>query len=73
MENNQMGFLRLPSVLEIIPVSRSSWLAGVKSGKFPASVKLGPRTTAWRITDVLLLAAKLSDGPDKHDEGKINH
>jgi hypothetical protein len=35
-----------------IPVSRSTWWAGVKSGRFPAPVKLGPRTTAWRVEDI---------------------
>lgn len=40
-------YLRLPQVLEIFPVSKSSWWAGVKSGKYPKSVKLGCRTTAW--------------------------
>ena len=40
-------FLRLPQVLEVFPVSKSSWWAGVKSGKYPKSVKLGCRTTAW--------------------------
>lgn len=46
------GFLRLPKVLEIFPVSRSAWWAGVKSGKYPAPVKLGVRTTAWRAIDI---------------------
>jgi predicted DNA-binding transcriptional regulator AlpA len=47
--------LRLPSIIGPggpICVSRSTWLAGVKSGRFPAPVKLGPRITAWRQTDI---------------------
>jgi len=44
--------LRLSQVLEIIPVGKSSWWAGVKSGKFPQPVKLGKRTTAWRESEV---------------------
>lgn len=39
--------LRLPAVLEKFPVSRSNWYAGVKSGRFPAGIKLGGRTVAW--------------------------
>ena len=35
-----------------IPVSKSMWWAGVKSGRFPEPVKLGPRTTAWRVEDI---------------------
>lgn len=44
----ETGFLRLPQVLAVFPVSRSTWLAGVRSGRYPPSVKLGPRCTAWR-------------------------
>jgi prophage regulatory protein len=43
--------LRLKQVLEIIPVSKSSWWAGVKSGKYPASVKYG-RSTFWVNSDI---------------------
>lgn len=43
------GFVRLKSILELIPVSKSAWWAGVKSGRFPKPVRLGPRTTAWRV------------------------
>ena len=49
------GFVRLKSILAPvgpIPVSRSSWWAGVKEGRFPQPVKLGPRTTAWRVADI---------------------
>lgn len=56
MTNNTIlpehGFVRLKQILEIIPVSKSTWWAGVKDGRFPQSVKLGPRTTAWRAEDI---------------------
>jgi prophage regulatory protein len=51
----QTGFVRLTSILAPkgpIPVARSTWWAGVKSGRFPKPVKLGPRTTAWRVEDI---------------------
>lgn len=35
-----------------VPVSRSTWWAGVRSGRFPQPVRLGPRTTAWRVGDI---------------------
>lgn len=47
--------LRLPQVLNLIPVSKSTWWAGVKSGRYPKPVKLGPRTTAWRESDIRAL------------------
>lgn len=46
---------RLPSIIKPqgpIPVSRSTWWAGVKSGRFPAPVKLGPRIRAWHEEDI---------------------
>jgi prophage regulatory protein len=49
------GFVRLPVILKVIPVGRSTWWAGVKTGRFPQPVKLGPRTTAWRAEDIRAL------------------
>lgn len=51
------GFVRLPVVLANIPVCKSTWWAGVKSGRFPQPVKLGPRVTAWRVEDIRALIA----------------
>lgn len=63
------GFLRLPQIIgkptacppiaPIIPVSRSSWWAGVKTGRFPKPIKLGPRTTVWRVEDIVELIAEI--------------
>jgi len=54
----ETGFLRLPEVLALFPVSRSAWWAGVKEGKYPAAVKLGTNTTAWRAEDIRRLIAQ---------------
>lgn len=54
------GFLRLPAVLRLIPVGRSTWWAGVKAGRYPAPVKLGARITAWRAEDLAALIGYLS-------------
>lgn len=54
------GFLRLPQVLKLIPVSRSTWWSRVRTGDFPAPVKLGPRMTAWRVEDIRALIESLS-------------
>jgi len=53
----ETGFIRLPKILSLYPVSRSGWWAGVKSGKYPRPVKLGPRTTAWKVEDIRALIA----------------
>lgn len=65
MNVQQDSLLRLPQIIgdpkanppiqPIIPVSASSWWAGVKAHRYPAPVKLGPRTTAWRASEVLAL------------------
>lgn len=41
-----------PPIEPLIPIGKSTWWAGVKSGKFPPAVKLGARTTAWKISDI---------------------
>ena len=46
------GFLRLPQVLSLIPVCRSTWYAGIPIGRYPAPVKLSPRVAAWRVEDI---------------------
>jgi predicted DNA-binding transcriptional regulator AlpA len=62
------GFLRLPQVLEIVPVSRTSWWRGCKNGIYPAPVKLAPRTTAWRAEDIAALVERLA-ATDKATDG----
>lgn len=49
------GYLRLPAVLKLFPVSKSTWWAGVKSGRYPAGVKLSTRVTAWRAEEIATL------------------
>ena len=56
------GLVRLSQILAPngpIPVSESTWWAGIKSGRFPRPVKLGSRTTAWNVEDVLALEDSL--------------
>jgi len=56
----ETGYLRLrqiigdsnadPPLPPIIPVSKSTWLAGVRSGRYPQPVRtLGPKITVWRV------------------------
>jgi len=42
----------LQLVLNQTSLSRSSWLAGVKSGKFPQPVRISERRVAWRSNDI---------------------
>ena len=50
--------LRLPDVLALIPISRSSWLAGAKNGRYPAGFLLSPRTRVWRYSDIAEVMAR---------------
>jgi prophage regulatory protein len=71
MQNSlsETGFIRLSQIVgdnktepptpAIIPVSKSTWWAGVKSGRYPQPVKLSERCTAWRVRDILNLAERL--------------
>lgn len=56
----EVGYVRLPGVLAVFPVSRSTWWAGVKDGRFPQAVKLGPRMTAWRVEDIRALLERMA-------------
>ena len=67
----ETGFLRLaqiignpkadPPILGVIPVGKTSWWEGVKSGRFPKPVKLSPRCTAWKAEDIRDLIKQLSE------------
>lgn len=59
---NQIIGNRKAGIEPLIPVSRSTWWQGVKDGRFPSPVKLGPKTTAWRSTDIDALIQRLSAG-----------
>ena len=59
-ENSNESFLRLPQVLAIIPISKSAWWQGCKEGRFPKPIKLGPRTSVWRSSDITALIKQLS-------------
>lgn len=62
----ESGFLRLPQIIgdakrgipAVIPVSKSAWWEGCKTGRYPKPVKLGPRTTVWKVQDIRELIAK---------------
>lgn len=48
----------------ILPICKSSWWNGVKAGKYPQPIKLGPRTTAWRVEDIRkLIDAGVGNSP----------
>lgn len=58
----ETGFVRLPQILAVFPISRSGFWAGVKSGKYPQPVKLSARCTAWKAEDIHALIASYKTG-----------
>jgi predicted DNA-binding transcriptional regulator AlpA len=77
----ETGYIRLnqilgapkahPPIPAIIPVSKSTWWAGVKSGRFPRPTKLSPRITVWRVEDIREFLSRKSD-PDEQSSNDSN-
>lgn len=58
------GLVRIKQIIAPwgpIPVSKSTWWAGVKDGRFPKPIKFGSRVTAWRATDIRALFERQFD------------
>ncbi len=49
---------RKPDVNPILPISRTSFLDGVKAGKFPKPIKIG-RNSLWKVADIKKLIISL--------------
>lgn len=67
LELPKEGFVRLPQILAVIPISKSQFWLGVKNGRFPSPIKLGAKTTAWRVEDIRALIVRLSQEAELHD------
>jgi len=67
----EIGFVRLPQIVgdrsadppiePLIPISKSGWWQGVREGRYPKPVKLGPNTSAWRVEDIRALIKKIGE------------
>ena len=57
-EDDKAKLIRLPQVLRLVPVSRSTWWEGVRTGTYPKPIKLGPKITCWSLADILNLISK---------------
>lgn len=67
----ETGFLRLSQIIgnpksdppkpAIIPVSKSTWWEGVRTGRFPKPVKLGPRARGWHVDAIRALVEELAN------------
>lgn len=62
------GFVRLPQILSVIPIGRTTWWTGVRNGKYPHPIKLGSNTTVWKAEDIHALIARLAQEGGRNDE-----
>lgn len=52
------GLVRLNEIIRPhgpLPISKSSWWNGVRTGRYPPAIRLGPRTTCWDAAKIRAL------------------
>lgn len=54
------NLLSLKDVLEIVPISKSTWWAGTSDGRFPKPIKIG-RRSLWLESEVLQSIEKFKE------------
>lgn len=55
-----IGFVKLRQIIgdhkrgipAVIPVSSATWWRGVRSGRFPAGMKVGEQTRVWSVESI---------------------
>jgi len=57
----QEGFVRLPQVLHVLGIGKTTFWEGIKTGRFPAPIKLGPRTSVWKVEDIRSLISRIAE------------
>lgn len=66
----ETGFVKLWQIIgdkkrgiaPVLPIGRTTFLNGIKDGKYPKPIKLGARSVAWRVADIRALLAELGSG-----------
>jgi prophage regulatory protein len=59
---NHKATAKNPASIGILNISKSTFWKLVRSGKFPQSIKLSERVTAWRADDVDAYLTSISRG-----------
>jgi prophage regulatory protein len=55
------GFVRLPSVLKVLGISKTGYLDGVKSGKYPEGKLLSPRCRVYPVSEIRALLSSVEN------------
>ena len=73
----ETGYLRLPQIIgnpkavppipAIIPVARSTFWEGVRTGRYPKPIKLSPRVTVWKVEDIRAFIEKNNTDVGTHE------
>jgi prophage regulatory protein len=79
----ETGYLRLrdiigrhptnndPGTPALVPVSASTWWAGVRNGRYPQPTRaLGARITAWRVEDIRALIQATAPATKERGDGR---
>jgi len=53
------GYVRLPSVLAVLGISRTSFHNGIKAKIYPAGKLLSPRCRVWEVSVIRSLLASI--------------
>ena len=65
------GFVRLPVVLRVMGIGRTSWWEGIRKGKYPKPAKFGAKTACWHVDDLRALIARLkAEAGNENREGE---
>ena len=59
-ELQALSCLRLAQVVTILKIGRSTVWAWVKSGRLPPPIKLGPRVSVWRASDIAAFIERIA-------------
>jgi len=57
----QEGFVRLPVILKVLSIGKTTWWCGVREGKFPKGIRIGKRTARWNVKDIRDLIEKYTE------------
>jgi predicted DNA-binding transcriptional regulator AlpA len=65
---NRLPSRERPPLTPLVPVSKSSWWAGIKLGRYRKPVKIGERMTAWRVEDIRALISQAGKQGERDDD-----
>jgi predicted DNA-binding transcriptional regulator AlpA len=58
----EIGFVPEPQIIYALGICRASWWAGVRAGRYPAGIKIGPRCTVWDAEAIRDLIRRIAAG-----------